>query len=137
MTNTEIVNRRLQEEALKDRMIVDCIIILATCEYIQNRIEEKLLEIDALENEYSIDEVSVIRTQVYELLAKLHREEQRMDEFMAKYKVLVHEKEALLSHSRKGKPVYLRGVPPHPRWPSQSSEIPNPPKKTSQDAVRR
>lgn len=113
MTNAEIVSKRLQEEALKDRMIVDCIIILATCEYIQNRIEEKLLEIDTLQNEYSIDEVSVIRTQVYELLAKLHREEQRMDEFMAKYKKLVNEKEALLSHPRKGKSICLRGVPPH------------------------
>ncbi len=92
-------------------MIVDSIIILATVEFIERKIEEKLLEFDALNDEYTFEEAAQIRSQVLALLSKLRQENVRMDEFMAKYRRQLDEKKVMLSHSRQRKPIYLRGVP--------------------------
>jgi hypothetical protein len=112
MTNSQIVQRRLEEQALKDRMIVDSITILATVEYLQNQLEKKLLEIDSVSDDYNTVDTSVLRKEVLALIASLNREEKRMDEYMVKYKRLLNEKKALLSCAIKKRPIYLRGVSP-------------------------
>lgn len=109
------MNQRLREDILKEQMLIDSVIILASVEFIQNRIEEKLLEIDTLGDDYTFEESALIRTQVLELLSKLRREEKAMDEFMARYKRLLNEKKAMLPRPIKGKPIYLRGVPTYIR----------------------
>jgi hypothetical protein len=123
MTNTTLIEQRLREEVLKERMIIDSITILATVEYIQNLLEIKLLEIDHLQDNYRFEEVAPLKDQVLALLAKLRREEQRMDEFMVKYKRLIHEEKTLLPRPRKSKPIYLRGVPPNPRRKEEGQKV--------------
>lgn len=123
MIDVKSIHSKLQEQALKERMILDSLIILATVEYFQDRIEEKLLEIDALQDDYKFDEISLIKQQVLQLIAKLRREEQRMDEFMIKYKKVIDEKKALLSRPVQGRQVYLRGVPANQRRQNQSSTV--------------
>lgn len=115
MTNAEIVEQRLVDQAFKERMILDSIIILATVEYIQDKVEQKLLEIDALGDDYTFEDTAKIRIQVLMLLAKLKQEEKRMDEFMAKYRRLINEKKGILPAARKKKQIYLRGVPSNTR----------------------
>lgn len=124
MTSAQLVARRLHEQALKERMIVDSIFILSSVEYIHRQIREKLLEIDAIEANYRFDELPQLRAEVLALLAKLNQEEKRMDEYMAKYGKLVNEKKALLSCPRSKKQTYLRGVPPNHRGLSQSQSLP-------------
>lgn len=101
-------------------MLLDCFLILDSVEWLQGRLEEKLLEIDAIEDD---NKVELLRKQVLSLLAGLRREERRMDEYMAKYKKLVYEEKALLSRPVKKRPIYLRGVPPHSSRQAQSSQV--------------
>ncbi len=113
MVDKTLTQRRLQEEALKERMVDEAVSILASVEDVERRIAEKLLELDSA-TLYNNDD-TLLRRQVLGLVAKLRREERRMDEYMTKYRKLEHEKEALLSRPCPQKPVYLRGVPPNPR----------------------
>ena len=115
MICSEVIELKLQEAALKERMLLDSFIILDSVEYIQDQLEKKLLEIDEAELYNNDGELPLLRRQVLALLAKLRQEEKRMDEYMAKYRKLVNEKKALLSRTRTKKPIYLRGVPPHER----------------------
>ena len=128
MTRNEIVIQNRRHQLLKNQMIVDSILILCTVSYLQDKIEAKLLEIDALLNDYEFEQVAIARNQVLELLSKLRREEREMDAFMKKYGKLVkeqdrYEKETLLSRvSQKGQ-IYLRGVPTHVKRSSGSSQV--------------
>lgn len=113
MPYNQLIDRKLQEQALKERMVIDCILILGTVEYVQRQIDQKLLEIDEATNNNNDDALLVLRREVLTLLAKLRREEKRMDEYMVKYRRLVDEKETLLSCVVKKRPIYLRGLPPN------------------------
>ena len=121
MIDSLTIERKLNEQALKERMVLDSILILATVEVIQAKLEKKLLEIDEALFYNKDGEMPKLRGQVLALLEKLHREEQRMDEYMAKYQQLVNEKKALLSRSCQKKPIYLRGVSPHSRRACEGS----------------
>lgn len=136
MISAELVEQRLQSEALKDRMILDSILILATCDKIQDQIEEKLLEIDDAKI-YNNGQLSSLKNQVFELLAKLHREEHRMDEYMVKYRKLVNEEKTLLSRPRTKKQIYLRGVPPNTRGLKKSPCLSKQNETPAQNAVHR
>jgi hypothetical protein len=115
MICVEEVERRLQEAALKERMLLDSFIILGTIEVIQEKLEKKLLEWDEVYLYNKDGDLSSLRSQILALIAKLKQEEKRMDEFMVKYRKLVYEKKALLPRARTKKPIYLRGVSPHER----------------------
>lgn len=115
MTHDLIIRKALFSQVIRERMMLESIIILATVERIQYMIEQKLLEIDSLEDDYTFEQVAKLRIEVLELLGKLRREERQMDLFMSKYKRLSDEKEAMLPYSSKKKQVYLRGVPTYTR----------------------
>ena len=80
MINTQVVEQKLQDQALNERMIEDSIFILASVEYTQNLLEQKLLEIDTAESDYRFDDLPGLRDQVISLLAKLKIEEKLMEE---------------------------------------------------------
>lgn len=120
MICAEVIERKLQEAALKERMLLDSFLILDSVEAIQDQLERKLLEIDEAGLYNNDSELLLLRRQVLGLLAKLHQEEKCMDEYMAKYRELVNEKKALLPRARTKKPIYLRGVPPHTRRLAES-----------------
>lgn len=137
MNDASIVERRLQEQALKERMLVDAIFILATVERIENQLEQKLLEIDAAELYNNEDELPRLRNQVLGLVAKLRREEARMDEYLVKYRKLVYEKKEILPRALKARKVYLRGVSPLTRGQAQSESLASQDAQTTQGRFRR
>lgn len=112
MISVSLVMRRLQEQAMKERMVLDAILILASVEWIQDVLERKLLEFDkAIENNNDGEERR-LKAEIRSCLSKLDGEISRMDEYMVKYRRLINEKEKLLSCPVQEKKVYLRGVPP-------------------------
>lgn len=115
MTSAENIIRKLAEQALQEKMIVDALRILADAEQTEDRIEQKLLEIDAAESEYKYGELPLLRLQVLSLLQGLKIVEKRMDEYMVKYKQLIYAKETLLPSPRSKKQIHLRRVPPNQR----------------------
>ena len=123
MINTQVVEQKLQDQALQERMIEDSIFILASVEYTQNLLEQKLLEIDTAESDYRFDDLPGLRDQVIALLTKLRLEKKLMEYYMVKYKRLVDEKKTLLSRPVKKRAIYLRGVPPHPTWQGESKGL--------------
>lgn len=123
MICAEVIERKLQEQALKERMLLDSFLILGTVETLQDAIEQKLLEWDEVYLYNKDGDLSELRDQILSLLAKLRREEARMDEFMVKYRKLVYEKEALLPRAGTKKPIYLRGVPPQPAGTKTSERM--------------
>ena len=125
MINTQVVEQKLQDQALNERMIEDSIFILASVEYTQNLLEQKLLEIDTAESDYRFDDLPGLRDQVIALLTKLRLEKKLMEDYMVKYKRLVDEKKTLLSRPVKKRTIYLRGVPPHSTWQGKSEGLQN------------
>lgn len=122
-----IVEQKLQEQALKERMLLESFFILSTVEFIEERLERKLLELDRAII-YNKNEL-LLKRQILEFIRKLKREEVRMDEFMAKYSQIYEKKKLLSSPIKKGT-VYLRGVPPHKHRAAQSAGISSEIKKT-------
>ena len=118
MIKTKSFQESSQRQLLKEKMIEDAILILASVEWLQTKTEEKLLEIDAVQD---YNKALSLGKDILFLLGGLSREEQRMDEYMAKYKRLINEKEALLPGTCKKKSVYLRGVSPNKRRTCESS----------------
>lgn len=124
MTNTQIAQKRLSDQALKERMVDESSSILETVDYLQDLIEAKLLEIDGLPDDYTCERASKMDKQVRQLLSKLEVEKRHMDDFMVKYRRLVNEKETLLPSPRQEKPVYLRGVPTNQKRTRESKTLP-------------
>lgn len=110
-----ITENKLNEQALKERMIFDAVLILSSVEWTQLRIEEKLLEIEQAQINNKFDTLQELHNQILSLLARLEREKINMDKYMIKYRRLVNERKKMLPCSGSKKPVYLRGVPPNAR----------------------
>lgn len=120
MIHEQVIQQRLQEQALKERMVLDAILILSSVEWVQDKLERKLLEFDeALENNKDGD-LPRLRREILGCIRKLDREMAQMDLYMLKYRRLVDEKKELLPSARPKRPIYLRGVSPKQIRQSQS-----------------
>jgi len=111
MISNDVVNKRLQEQALKERMVLDAILILASIEWLQDNLERKILEIDEAENNNKDDDLPKLRLEILSCVRKLDWEIANMDSYMLKYKRLIDEKKELVPCTFKKRPIYLRGVP--------------------------
>ena len=123
MISNDVVNKRLQEQALKERMVLDAILILASVEWLQDKLEKKMLEIDEAETNNKDGDLPRLRREILSCIRKLNREMANMDEYMVKYKRLVDEKKELVPRAIKKRPIYLRGVLPHTIREAQSESL--------------
>ena len=94
-------------QTLQENMVTEANIILSSVDWYERKIDQKLLEI---EQKLSYNSIEILRRELLSLLAALKREERNMDEYMAKYRKLVHEENKRLYHLSKKHPPCLRGV---------------------------
>jgi hypothetical protein len=120
MIDSKLVEQKMQEQVLKDKMIADAVLILSTVEWLQKRVEEKLLEINETDED-NIEKLLLIKKQVLSLLARLRAEERQMDRYMLKYRRILDEKKALLFGTCEKKQIHLRGIQKNERGAKKSS----------------
>jgi len=133
MIDRKLVDRRYREQALKERMLLDSYLIFETIDKLIDSIEEKLLEIDILDDDNKIER---LRKQVLSSLDALDREQDRMDEYMVKYKRLVHEEEKLLSRPIEKREVYIRGIRPNTIREASGEKVAGQNEANTQDGLR-
>lgn len=98
-------------------MVQDASLIGKSVDFLENQIEQKLLEIDVAEAEYRYLEVDRLKEQLSKMLDKLRRERSIIDAHLLKYQTLgENEKKELLSSLGKEKQVSLWGFSTHTGW---------------------
>jgi len=110
MIEDTLLNEQFEDYVLKEQMILEAVLILAEVEWLKDRLEQKLLELDSIDGDNISGSFNKIKGEITSLLAALKREEIRMDEFMFKYRKIINEKKALLHRPGSKKSVQLRGV---------------------------
>lgn len=122
---TGFLEFKKREISLKQQMIMESNLINSSVEWLKNKIDQKLLEIDVAEDQYNYTEIERLKGEVVQLLSKLDREDRNMTCYMEKYKQLINnETKELLSYLSQAKPSSLRSVPSHPIGKTQGSGIP-------------
>lgn len=88
-----------QDEDLKQKMIEEALLILNSVGFLEKQINNKFSELEEASNNKLYKECDLLERQIRALVKKIGRENKNMDIFMAKYRIIVDEKEKLV-HSR-------------------------------------
>lgn len=89
---------------LQDEMVREANLILESIDWLENQIDKKLLLFDKAVTNSNFKLLKTLESDIENLVAKLHREEENMEGYMIKYRKLVHdEKKKMLYDSRQKK----------------------------------
>ena len=102
-----------REISLKVEIFKDGELLVRSVNFLQDKMEEKILEIERADAQYRYEEAELLRGQLQSLLGRLQRESRNLDSYLLKYQGLIqHEKEELLRSIGKKEQVSVWGVPP-------------------------
>lgn len=105
-------------------MLAEAQCIIKTVDWLEEEINEKLLQLEAAVAYNKVSVAEVLRKQILSLNKKLTDETKNMDRFMDKYRSLIkYEKEAMVSYIRQKEQARLRSLPAQQRRTCSSSVV--------------